>query len=1034
MLRPSVGAVWREIRSRRFSWLSLWCLLTCFRAFALDPNQPLSQLHHSTWTAKDGVSGAVAALAQTTDGFLWVGTSDGLLRFDGISFEKYKPERNQLPSTSVSALLAVPDGSLWIGYQTGGATHLKNGEAINYVPGDDFPMGHVRQFIQDRDGTMWATAAGGFVRLEGNRWQKVRENWAYPAKSAWAMLVDRAGTLWVAAENSIVFLPRGEKKFHDLGVSTGPVYSLTELPDGTFVFYDDADDRQIMRAFRSPMDHRTDPLPDIRIRARNLLVDRNGAMWIVFFNLIRIPFPSRLYGRPISVTTPGVETLTADQGLTDTATLAVLEDAEGNIWIGSRSGLERFRRRNLSWFAFPSGTAEYSLVAGDQGDVWVGSRGEKTLMPIFRVQDQKTVRGSSANVYLMYRDSDGAIWISSKNLFQVWKGGKFTDIPPPEAALKLYLSRTRDPIIVTSVTKEKSGTLWVSYAGSGVFQRKNASWKFVTVLKDHPDWSTTYAYTDAADRVWLAYSARVAVSDHGKIREFSDQDGLEVGPFKAIGGRGDQVWVGGETGLALFKDNRFYAVHLTHGMELGVVNGILSPPNDGLWLSTSAGIVHIPESEVQKVLRDVVYAVTPQILDVESDLPEQLQRGPFNNSDVTLASDGTLWFATRAGVARVDPTDIYHNPVPPPVAIRSVTADEKSYSAFSEASLPPLTRNLRIDYTALSLTIPQRVRFRYRLEGWEQDWQEVGSRRQAFYERLPPGDYRFHVIACNNDGVWNETGATLGFTVAPAWYQTTLFRSCWILAFVLFLWAFHNWRLRQVARQFAIRLEERVGERTRIARELHDTLLQNLHGVMFEFQAAKNLLHRDPRRAEQTIESAIAGTEEAITESQLAIEELRSPEVSEGDFTLLLSKLGKELTRQNSHSSPTFRLIVEGSSRGLSPVIQDDVYSIAREAIRNACHHAQATEVEGEIRYGPNDFRLRIRDNGKGISKDVLEAGKRLGHWGLPGIQERARRMGAKLDLWSETGAGTEIELTIPATIAYKKTPAGKRFRIRNND
>jgi ligand-binding sensor domain-containing protein len=203
--------------------------------FALDPNQPLAQLHHTTWTAKDGVYGAVYALAQTSDGYLWVGTTDGLLRFDGISFEKYKPEHNELLSSSISTLLATPDGSLWIGYMSGGATHLKHGDATNYPPGKEFPMGFVRHFIQDRDGKMWAAAAGGLVSLEGGTWRKIGQEWNYPAKSAWAMLVDRDGTMWVAAENRIVYLTRGEKKFRDFGIHTGPVYSFTHLPDGTYI-------------------------------------------------------------------------------------------------------------------------------------------------------------------------------------------------------------------------------------------------------------------------------------------------------------------------------------------------------------------------------------------------------------------------------------------------------------------------------------------------------------------------------------------------------------------------------------------------------------------------------------------------------------------------------------------------------------------------------------------------------------------------------------------------------------------------------
>ena len=1016
----------RQVRSQlrtardRLQYLSICCLLfTCFRLSALDPHQSLAQLHHTTWTAKDGVSGIVFALAQTSDGYLWVGTTNGLLRFDGISFEKYKPENNELLSSSISALLATPDGSLWIGYMSGGATHLKHGDATNYPPGKEFPMGFVRHFIQDRDGNVWAGAVGGFVRFERGKWCKIRQEWNYPAKSAWAMLVDGDGTLWVAAENRIVYLIRGEMKFRDLGIHTGPVYAFNELPDGTYIFYDDT--KEIVRAFRSPLDRRTGPLPDIRYIARNILLDRDGAMWIAGFDLTRIPFPSHLYGRRISSKTPGVETLTSDHGLTDYTTMTLLEDREGDIWVGTLSGVERFRRRNLSWYPFPQWTTNYSLVAGDRGDVWVGSRGERQSMGLFSVQDPRPIPGSPDAVRFMFRDQRGAIWISSKNRLQVWKNGKFSTVAPPEPPMKLHQSSTHDPIVATSVTEDHAGTVWVSYAGSGTFQLKGESWRFVPVLKEHPDWSTTYAYTDALDRIWLSYNTQLALVDHGKIREFTIEDGLRVGPLRVVGGRDERVFVGGETGLAFLKGSRFYALRIAGRIELGVVNAILSPPSDGLWLSTGIGIVHISEGEVQKALRDPGYEVAPEILDMETDLPEQLQNDISNYSDAVLATDGALWFATTRGVARVVPDQIRHNPVAPPVSLKALVADGRSYSVFVPAALPALTKNVRISYAGLSLSLPERVRFKYRLEGWETEWQDVGTRREAFYERLSPGKYRFHVIACNRDGVWNESGATTSFSVLPAWYQTTWFRACCILIFVLLLFTMHRLRTRQLTRHFAARLEWRVAERTRIARELHDTLLQNLHCLMFQVQAASNLVDNRPEDAKEVLHSAVNDTEQAIAESQDAIRELRFETTARNSLAHLLTKTANELTKSLHAEStpPVFDVMEEGEERTLSPPIHDEVYRIAREVLRNAFRHAGAQRIEVKVCYDAHSFRLRIRDDGKGIDRAVLGSGGRTGHWGLPGIYERARRIGAKLDLWSEPGAGTEVRLTFAAALAY---------------
>ncbi|HME31654.1 MAG TPA: triple tyrosine motif-containing protein, partial [Terriglobales bacterium] len=315
--------------------------------------------------------------------------------------------------------------------------------------------------------------------------------------------------------------------------------------------------------------------------------------------------------------------------------------------------------------------------------------------------------------------------------------------------------------------------------------------------------------------------------------------------------------------------------------------------------------------------------------------------------------------------------------LPPPVHIEQVIADGKSYDASSGLRLPPLVRDLDIDYTGLSFVAPEKVLFRYKLEGWDRDWQNVGNRRQAFYTNLAPGKYRFRVTACNNSGVWNEADTFLDFSIAPAYWQTTWFRLSCLAAFALLLWALYRLRLRQVARQFEMTLEARVSERTRIARDLHDTLLQSFHGLLLRFQAVDNVLPERPAEAKQRLESAIDQAAQAITEGRDAVQGLRSSTLETNDLAEAIGTLAKELAANvTGPNVPAFRLDIGGAPQSLHPILRDEVYRIGGEALRNAFRHAEAQRIEVEIQYDENRFRVRVRDDGKGTDPEVLAWGR----------------------------------------------------------
>jgi signal transduction histidine kinase len=747
-------------------------------------------------------------------------------------------------------------------------------------------------------------------------------------------------------------------------------------------------------------------------------------MWMAGTGLAKVPLPKRKPHPQILETSPRVERLTEDQGLSDNAINALLEDREGNIWVGTDGGLDRFRYRNLNWFPLPRKVRNLSLVAGDHGEVWTGSRGnDEPQAAMMRVPDGKFGPGGRLGVYMTYRDPDGAIWISARNSFLRWKGKSFTEIQPPGAMEKMHRSPTRDPMIVSSVTRDGVGNLWVAYGGLGEFQLSQGAWKHVNVLNDHPDWASNAAYTDAAGRIWLAYGDRVAVVDQRNTRTFSASEGLTVGPFIIIEGRDNQVWVGGEAGLAFLAKDRFHSLQLAGGVELRSVTGIVMPPNDGMWLSASPGIVHIPEREVTQVQRRLDYKPTGEIFDLISDLPEPLQAYNAYSSHAIQATDGVLWFATRGGAARVNPAHIIKNSLPPPVSIRSIVADGKSYSTYGKIELPALTRNLRIDYAALSLMIPERLRFRYKLQNWERDWQDAGTRHQAFYSNLPPGRYTFCVIASNNDGVWNDHGAAVELSVAPAWFQTAWFEALCFLAALGVTWVLYRIRIRQVRHAMHVRFDERLSERTRLARELHDTLLQTIQGSKM---VADDALDgpSSATRMRRTLEHLSTWLGQAMHEGRAALNSLRASTVETNDLAEAFQRATEaDLIPASMKAS----FAVTGNATEMHPIVRDEIYRIGYEAILNACQHARASRLEVELTYAKN-LVLRIRDNGIGMDPILSEKGKD-GHFGLQGMRERAARIGAIFTLTSSATSGTEIKLVVPGAAVFRNERGTKRIQ-----
>jgi signal transduction histidine kinase len=437
-----------------------------------------------------------------------------------------------------------------------------------------------------------------------------------------------------------------------------------------------------------------------------------------------------------------------------------------------------------------------------------------------------------------------------------------------------------------------------------------------------------------------------------------------------------------------------------------------------VWLYLACGLVRIAGSDLDAWASNPKQTIQTTVFDSTDGVSSHQFTSGFD-AVVAKSADGKIWFLRIGGVSVLDPGHLPVNPLPPPVHIEQVIADGKTYDATNGLRLPPNVKDLAIDYTALSFVTPEKVQVRVMLEGQDHDWRVPVNPRHAHYTNLGPGTYRFRVIASNNSGVWNQEGAVLEFSIAPAFYQTSWFAVACGLLFVALLWLAYQLRVRHLALQFNRTFEARLSERTRIARELHDTLLQSFQGLLLRFQSVLKLLPDRPNEAEQRLQSALDQAAAAITEGRDAVQGLRASALETNELADGIMAIAEELANDASHvDSPAIEVEIEGGPRHLNPIVRDEAYRIASEALRNAFRHAQARRIMVEIRYDKRQFRMRVRDDGKGIDESIMQR-QPSGHFGLPGMRERAEIVGGHLEVWSKVEAGTQVELTIPGNIAY---------------
>jgi signal transduction histidine kinase/ligand-binding sensor domain-containing protein len=963
------------------------------------PLAPIN-LHHTSWTARDGAPQLVLTMAQTGDGWLWLGGPGGLYRFDGVHFERYEPPAAPLPSSSVSILSAQGDGALWIGYRYGGVSVLSQGRLRNYSEADGLPRSKAVWGLEaDGDGRMWAATSAGMFYLERDRWLAGGPALSLPRTLYKTLMRDRSGILWAQGEAGVFSLAPGADRFIHAAPTSGTGV-LFNLPDGSVWSWDALHSR--FNRLKPPPNGAAARDWQVKDDVNSILFDRHGDLWL---------------GRQAAVeyrNAAGDFQTGLAQGLSGRQVYAIFEDRAGNIWTATASGIDRFRQQRLSSVTMSEDSDGSALVADADGAVWVGrtlvtadgkeASGVRRLLPSSPIPWTNLVTS-------FYRDGDGGLWIGGVG--QLWRRDQTGthQVPVPWGG---------SGTVIHSMTSDQAGGLWVSLLPDDLYHRHaDGTWEKKGGETGVAGEAARMVAGNEQSGVWMGYPrSRVLQLVHGQVRQFGPEQGLKVGMVSTLHLRGPHVWVGGETGLALRQQDRFITVGGADGQAFAGASGIVELENGDLWLNAAAGLFRIASSEITALKAAAGYRVRYEKLDSLDGL--------VGNAAIRLAtpslvqaSDGQLWMMTNAGVFRLDPARRAAAIPAPPVLIRRIGQPGQLQPAVAGMRLAAGTMALQIDYTALALSMPERVNFRYQLEGIDQQWQTAGLRRAAYYNNLGPGNYRFRVEASSTDGTWSQSATSLDFDIAPTVIQTWWFKALCGAALLMACWWLYRAHIRRLAAQVSARLEARIQERERIARELHDTLLQSVQGMMLHVQAAALRLP-EPEPARIEIEQALQYADDVLHEGRQRVRDLRA---SEEGAQVLAEALAEAGERLRLPGAAPLQVRTIGAVRSLHPIIHEEVLAIASEAIANAYRHAQAQQIEALVHYGADALRVTVRDDGLGMPPEVVAAGGRCNHWGLRGMAERADKINARITLRSQPGNGTEWLLVLPGLLAYPAAP-----------
>ena len=995
---------------------------------ALADGSPRRLAHHThqSWTEATGAPAPVLDMAQGRDGFLWLATGEGLFRFDGMSFERIVPEGKAAEEDYPTAVFVARNGDVWTAFKTSRRFAIYRDGGLRFLDAPPAPA-WIMTIAEGPDGALWAltaTFAAEVLRFQNGRWDRFDAEGGLPREDGLSMVLARDGAVWVSTTGSVARFPPGGTRFQTLpGVRGNPRLSID--PDGRVWASEKRGSyplagpggRGAPPTLRTPY-----PTDSAQIRGAPRF-DREGNLWIATrydgVQRVGIADPEGPSGSADAKSL--VETARGSERLSSDVTNQIFEDREGNIWVGTEKGLDRFRPATVRSEAALTSPAAFGdkLLAASDGTVYIGEA--KTIYRVRPGGEPEPVLQNILEPQSLCEAPDGALWIVFPTRVLVWNERITKSIDRPNTVGISY-----------DCAFDRHGDFWFSAHSGGLNRYRNRTW-------DQP---LRRVGTDASAPVEAGPSVPTTMERDARgnlVVQFErqlawiDGDGRRITPLEfgtgepqvltLYGASNGDLFAAGAFGLTRYRGGQIESILTARAAESNRINGVVQTPDGDTWLAYPKTLVRMRGQELERAF--AVHAFAPPTLSLGSG--DGLVNRPHSHTQraIVQGGDGRIWIATETGTLWMDPRRIVRGDVLPGLAITSIAYDGHLAHDPVSLTLPAATANIEIDFAALSFADPKAVSIRYMLEGYDAGWIDPGARRQAFYTNLPPRDYRFRVIAANADGAWNRAGAAVSFEIPPTFFQSYWFRALCVVLTLLLFWLAYRLRMAQVASRIRTRLEERMGERERIARELHDTLLQSVQGLVLRFQSvAHRMAPGDPSRAH--LESALKRADEVIVEGRNRVRDLRAGG-SSGDPLANL----QELADAAGFDPPIpIRIVVEGRPRQVDPLVAAETRRIAGEALFNIARHARADSVDVTITYGERQLGVQIRDDGVGIAPSVLAQGSKDGHFGLIGMRERAERIGGALSIDSGAGKGTDVIFTLPARLAYAERTHGWRSHL----